>query len=77
MFQSQKVEVVEDLRKRGVGVSGVTGFESAPQRLRGGCFLGAGSPAILSDVDGVQVWSQALPVDRIWNVLKSLVTLAR
>jgi hypothetical protein len=32
---------------------------------------------IVGDVDGVQVWSQALPVDRIWNVLKSLVTLAR
>jgi Concanavalin A-like lectin/glucanases superfamily len=29
------------------------------------------------DVDGVQVWSQALPVDKIWAALKPLVTLAR
>jgi hypothetical protein len=29
------------------------------------------------DVDGVQVWSVALPVDRIWAVLKPLVTQAR
>jgi hypothetical protein len=32
---------------------------------------------LVGDVDGVQIWSQALPVDRIWSALKSLVTLAR
>jgi len=29
------------------------------------------------DVDGVQVWSQALPIDTIWRTLKSLLSLAR
>jgi len=29
------------------------------------------------DVDGVQIWSQALPVDTIWRVLKSLFSLAK
>jgi hypothetical protein len=29
------------------------------------------------DVDGLQIWSQALPVDRIWRTLKALVSLAR
>jgi hypothetical protein len=29
------------------------------------------------DIDGVQVWSKALPVADIWRTLKSLVTLAR
>lgn len=32
---------------------------------------------LTGDVDGVQVWSTALPVDRIWSVLKAIVTLAR
>jgi hypothetical protein len=29
------------------------------------------------DVDGVQIWNQALPVDTIWSLLKSLFTSAR
>jgi len=29
------------------------------------------------DVDGVQIWSQALPVDTIWNALRSLFNLAK
>jgi len=29
------------------------------------------------DIDGVQVWSQALPVDTIWKSLKSLFSLAK
>jgi hypothetical protein len=29
------------------------------------------------DVDGVQIWSQALPVDTIWRILKSLFTTSR
>jgi hypothetical protein len=32
---------------------------------------------VAGDVDGVQIWSQALPVDTIWRTLKSLLTLAR
>jgi hypothetical protein len=29
------------------------------------------------DIDGVQIWSQALPVDTIWNALKPLLNSAR
>jgi hypothetical protein len=29
------------------------------------------------DVDGVQIWSQALPVDTIWRTLKSLFNLSK
>jgi hypothetical protein len=32
---------------------------------------------LTGDVDGVQIWSQALPVDRIWRALRSIVSLAR
>ena len=29
------------------------------------------------DVDGVQVWSTAIQVDKVWALLRSIVTLAR
>jgi hypothetical protein len=29
------------------------------------------------DIDGVQIWSQALPVDSIWRALSWLFTLSR
>lgn len=32
---------------------------------------------LAGDIDGVQIWSQALPVDDIWNALKPIVSLAR
>jgi hypothetical protein len=32
---------------------------------------------MVGDVDGVQVWSQALPIDTIWRILKSLLTSSR
>jgi hypothetical protein len=32
---------------------------------------------LTGDVDGVQVWSTALPVDRIWSALRAIVSLAR
>lgn len=33
--------------------------------------------ALTGDIDGVQVWSKALPVDLIWKTLQSLFTSAR
>jgi hypothetical protein len=44
-----------------------------------GSFPGTCDPALTltGDVDGVQIWSQALPVDRIWSSLRALVSLAR
>jgi Concanavalin A-like lectin/glucanases superfamily len=32
---------------------------------------------LAGDVDGVQIWSQALPIDTIWRTLKSLFSLAK
>lgn len=45
-----------------------------------GNYPGSGCNASLTlsgDVDGVQVWSQALPVDTIWRLLRSLFNLAK
>jgi hypothetical protein len=36
-----------------------------------------GNLVLNGDIDGVQLWSQALPVDTIWNILKSLFTTSR
>jgi hypothetical protein len=32
---------------------------------------------LTGDIDGVQVWSQALPIDTIWSSLRSLFNLAK
>jgi hypothetical protein len=32
---------------------------------------------LTGDIDGVQVWSQALPVDTIWKILKTLFSTSR
>jgi hypothetical protein len=44
-----------------------------------GSYPGTCSPALTlnGDIDGVQIWSTALPVDTIWSVLKPIVNLAR
>lgn len=35
------------------------------------------SLTLTGDIDGVQLWSEALPVDSVWRLLKSLFSLAR
>jgi hypothetical protein len=40
--------------------------------LRGTCDL-----FFVGDVDGVQIWSRALPVADIWRILKALFTTSR
>jgi Concanavalin A-like lectin/glucanases superfamily len=44
-----------------------------------GSYPGTCNPALTlnGDIDGVQIWSKALPVDTIWNTLKSLFTTSR
>jgi hypothetical protein len=44
-----------------------------------GNYPGSCNPSLnlAGDIDGVQVWSQALPIDTIWNTLRSLLTLSR
>jgi hypothetical protein len=39
-----------------------------------GCW---GALNLKGDIDGVQIWSTALPIDSIWRSLRSLLTLAR
>lgn len=38
---------------------------------------GSDALTLAGDIDGVQIWSQALPIDTIWRTLKPLLTLAR
>jgi hypothetical protein len=42
-----------------------------------GNYPGTCSLTLTGDVDGVQIWSQALPVDDIWTALRSLFNLAK
>jgi len=43
----------------------------------GNCDLPSHSLTLAGDIDGVQIWSKALPVDTIWRTLKALFTQAR
>jgi hypothetical protein len=36
-----------------------------------------GAMTLAGDIDGVQIWSQALPVDSIWRSLRTLLTASR
>jgi hypothetical protein len=50
--------------------------------IQGGGFIGTydacnGALSLHGDVDGIQIWSQALPVDTIWRTLKALFSLAK
>ena len=42
-----------------------------------GCFGTTDSLTFSGDIDGVQIWSRALPVDTIWRTLKALFTSSR
>jgi Concanavalin A-like lectin/glucanases superfamily len=42
-----------------------------------GLYNGSCSIYLVGDVDGVQIWSQALPVDTIWRFLKALFSTSR
>jgi Concanavalin A-like lectin/glucanases superfamily len=42
-----------------------------------GQYVGTCNLALIGDVDGVQVWSKALQVDKIWAILRPLVTASR
>jgi hypothetical protein len=42
-----------------------------------GSECGHGPLSLMGDIDGVQLWSTALPIDTIWKFLKPLFTTAR
>jgi hypothetical protein len=78
-FDGAKVRLYVDGKQVGTGTSVPTGtkidYSFATQGGAIGGYAGECTSRYLDlrgDVDGVQVWSTAMPVDTIWNILKSL-----
>jgi hypothetical protein len=80
-FDGQTVRLFLDGNQIGTGTAAPTTIDYSLGSSGGqiGNYPGSCPDALTlkGDVDGVQVWSQALPVNTIWASLKSLVTLAR
>jgi hypothetical protein len=81
-FDGHSVRLYVDGMQVGSGTPAATTIDYT--NPGGGGFLGdfggtacTGPLNMSGDIDGVQVWSQALPVDTIWRALKSLFTLSR
>jgi hypothetical protein len=53
------------------------GYDRAVGNAALGQYPGDCNLALIGDIDGVQVWSKALQVDKIWNVLRPLITASR
>jgi concanavalin A-like lectin/glucanase superfamily protein len=80
-FDGSKVRFYLDGVQMGSGTTAATTIDYSLPIGGGqiGSYPGTCSPALTltGDIDGVQVWSQALPVDSIWNALRSLFNLAK
>jgi len=80
-FDGSTVRLYVDGRQIGSGTPAATAIDySLP--VQGGMigdYAGTCNDSLTlnGDVDGVQIWSQALPVDTIWRTLKSLFTASR
>jgi hypothetical protein len=84
-FDGKTVKLFIDGKQVGSGTPVPTGTKisyaggGAPS---GGGFIGDyhSDPCdlyLVGDVDGVQIWSQALPIDTIWTLLRTLLTSSR
>ena len=84
-FDGTKVRLYVDGKQVGTGTSVPAGTKiqyNLPTTNNGGI---GGLPGecdasqlnFEGDVDGVQIWNQAIPVDTVWAILKSLFTSAR
>jgi concanavalin A-like lectin/glucanase superfamily protein len=62
---------------QGTPATQAIGYDKAIGNAALGQYAGACNLALVGDIDGVQVWSKALQVDKIWNVLRPLVTASR
>ena len=80
-FDGNTVRLYVDGQQVGSGTPAATSIDYTLPVQGGmiGSYPGGCNPALTlnGDVDGVQVWSRALPVDTIWNTLKSLFTTSR
>lgn len=81
-FDGRTVRLFVDGKQVGSGTPAVTAinYDLDDDGGRVGGYGGIHCDADLTltgDVDGVQVWSQALQVDKIWAILKPIVSLAR
>jgi hypothetical protein len=80
-FDGSTVRLYVDGKQVGTGTPAATTIDySYPGGGNVGTYDdGACSPSLYltGDVDGVQIWSRALPVDTIWKALSSLFTLSR
>jgi beta-galactosidase len=62
---------------QGTPATNAIGYDKAMGNAALGQYAGACNLALVGDIDGVQVWSKALQVDKIWNVLRPLITASR
>jgi hypothetical protein len=77
-FDGTTVRLFVDGQEVGSGTPATSALSYAPA---GGGFIGDFHGScdlyLVGDVDGVQVWSQALPVGDIWRFLKALFSTSR
>ncbi len=78
-FDGTTVRLFIDGQQIGNGTPSNTGIAYNPPDGGGliGAYGGTCDLFLTGDVDGVQIWSTALPVDTIWRILKSLFSLSR
>jgi hypothetical protein len=80
-FDGQTVRLFVDGNEVGSGTPAATAIDYT--NPAGGGLIGGypgsceNSMFLRGDIDGVQVWSQALPINTIWRALRSLFSLAR
>jgi hypothetical protein len=80
-FDGSTVRLYVDGQQVGTGTPAATTIDYSLPVQGGliGAYGGSCSDSLTlnGDIDGVQIWSRALPVDTIWRTLKSLLTGAR
>ena len=80
-FDGNTVRLFIDGEQVGTGTTASTSIAYNPPNGGGliGSYDGSDNCALFftGDIDGVQIWSRAMPVSDIWRVLKSLFTLSR
>jgi hypothetical protein len=79
-FDGQTVRLFVDGVQVGAGTPAPTAIGYAAETSGSGViggYLGTCNLYLIGDVDGVQIWSKALPVAEIWSALRPLVIAAR
>jgi hypothetical protein len=78
-FDGSTVRLFIDGVEVGHGTSSTSGPKYNPPDGGGsiGAFRGSCDLYLVGDVDGVQIWSQALPIADIWRFLRALLTSSR